>query len=91
MAHTVAREDVAQAHVLAKNTALLSTKPLKRDTQFSEVVQDEVPATTTTTTTTEEPWNGINEISAGPHRFYYENGNLPKFLMEVDTGKNIFD
>ena len=53
----------------------------------SEVVQDEVPATTTTTTTTEEPWNGINEISAGPHRFYYENGNLPKFLMEVDTGK----
>jgi len=52
----------------------------------SEVVQDEVPATTTTTTTTEEPWNGINEISAGPHRFYYENGNLPKFLMEVDTG-----
>ena len=55
------------------------------------MVQDEVPATTTTTTTTEEPWNGINEISAGPHRFYYENGNLPKFLMEVDTGKNIFD
>ena len=51
------------------------------------MVQDEVPATTTTTTTTEEPWNGINEISAGPHRFYYENGNLPKFLMEVDTGK----
>jgi len=52
----------------------------------SEDVQEEVPVTTTTTTTTEEPWNGMDEISAGPHRFYYENGNQPKFLMEVDTG-----
>ena len=43
--------------------------------------------TTTTTTTTEEPWDGSKEISAGPTKFYYEMGNLPKFLMEVENGK----
>ena len=45
---------------------------------------DQVPDVTTTTTT-EEPFMGTPE--AGPTRFYYQNGNLPKFLMEVDNGE----
>ena len=44
---------------------------------------DQVPDVTTTTT--EEPFMGTPE--AGPTRFYYQNGNLPKFLMEVDNGE----
>jgi len=44
--------------------------------------EEEEMATTTTTTTTEGPLENM----AGPTRFYFENGRLPKFLMEVNTG-----
>ena len=45
--------------------------------------EEEEMATTTTTTTTEGPLENM----AGPTRFYFENGRLPKFLMEVNTGE----
>ena len=62
---------------------------LQEDGDYPGDVEDEVmeETTTTTTTTTEEPWDGSKEISAGPTKFYYEMGNLPKFLMEVENGK----
>ena len=37
------------------------------------------------TTTTEEPLRLENE--AGPTEFYFQNGNLPKFKMSVESGK----
>ena len=36
------------------------------------------------TTTTEEPLRLENE--AGPTDFYFQNGNLPKFKMSVESG-----
>ena len=49
--------------------------------------EEEEMATTTTTTTTEGPLENM----AGPERFYFENGRLPKFLMEVKTGEFVSD
>ena len=50
-----------------------------------DVAEAEEQEPAATTTTTEEPFMGTPE--AGPTRFYYQNGNLPKFLMEVDNGE----
>ena len=58
---------------------------LQEDEYDVAEAEDPVPDVTTTTTTTEEPFMGTPE--AGPTRFYYQNGNLPKFLMEVDNGE----
>ena len=57
---------------------------LQEDEYDVAEAEDQVPDLTTTTTT-EEPFMGTPE--AGPTRFYYQNGNLPKFLMEVDNGE----
>merc|ERR1712117_282264 len=55
---------------------------LQEDVEDLESLEEEELVTTTTTTTTEGPLENM----AGPTRFYCENGRLPKFLMEVNTG-----
>jgi len=54
------------------------------DEDAAEVEDEIVESQVTTTTTTEEPWIPVDE--KGPTRFYFENGKLPKFLMEIEKG-----
>ena len=54
------------------------------DEDAAEVEDEMVEPQVTTTTTTEEPWIPVDE--KGPTRFYFENGRLPKFLMEIEKG-----
>ena len=50
--------------------------------QLDEIENEE--AINIPTTTTEEPLRLENE--AGPTEFYFQNGNLPKFKMSVESG-----
>ena len=60
-------------------------RQLLQEDEYDVAEAEEQEPAVTTTTTTEEPFMGTPE--AGPTRFYYQNGNLPKFLMEVDNGE----
>lgn len=55
--------------------------------QAEEGSGEEKAVEPSTTTTTEEPL--VLENVAGPTHFYFQNGNLPKFLMKVHKGINL--
>jgi len=60
---------------------------IQRNLLQTEEGSGEIDKHTTTTTTTEAPL--VLENEAGPTHFYFENGRLPKFLMEVKEGINL--
>jgi len=60
---------------------------IQRNLLQTEEGSGEIEKHTTTTSTTEAPL--VLEDEAGPTRFYFENGKLPKFLMEVKEGINL--
>ena len=64
---------------------LLSAQEDEGELDVLESSDDEV--VNNPTTTTEAPLSLVNE--AGPTEFYFQNQNLPKFKMTVESGIHI--